>query len=204
MKATSFINARMLLCCAAAAALVLLFDAEHAFAARFSRSGVASGGSFTPRSASRPASERPAQPDRVAPADGQLRDLAAARHLADRPAGGDNGQPPEAQPPAPDQPSEPQQPLRDAVRNRNDGPWRDCPPGAAGRACRKYYGYYDYYDDDDHDQVSSPDTYDTLPCAATVITVDHVTYYRCDSTFYTQIVSDGSVLYVECDAPSGY
>ena len=43
-----------------------------------------------------------------------------------------------------------------------------------------------------------------LPCSATVITVDGVTYYSCGTTYYTQGYSGGSVVYVPSAPPPGY
>ena len=42
-----------------------------------------------------------------------------------------------------------------------------------------------------------------LPCTATVMTVNGVTYYSCGTTYYTQSYSGGSVVYVP-SAPPGY
>ena len=43
-----------------------------------------------------------------------------------------------------------------------------------------------------------------LPCSATVITVNGVTYYSCGTTYYTQSYSGGSVVYVPSAPPPGY
>ncbi|MGH7380826.1 MAG: hypothetical protein ACREKR_01155 [Candidatus Methylomirabilales bacterium] len=42
-----------------------------------------------------------------------------------------------------------------------------------------------------------------LPCSATVITVNGVTYYSCGTTYYTQSYSGGSVVYVPSAPPPG-
>ncbi|MGH8755483.1 MAG: hypothetical protein ACREU0_06615 [Burkholderiales bacterium] len=43
-----------------------------------------------------------------------------------------------------------------------------------------------------------------LPCSATVMTINGVTYYRCGTTYYTQSYSGGSVVYVPSAPPPGY
>jgi hypothetical protein len=197
-----FMRAGMILYCAATAVLLVISDAGYSYAARFSRSGVASGGSFSPRQAGSTGAVLANPADRVGNGDGHIRDRVAAGdgHWGGRDgdSGGGDAEPPAVQPPVPDEPPEARPPTRD------ERPGRNCPPGKAGRDCRKYYGYdYDYVDVDD-DHIYNPETVETLPCSATVITVDRLTYYRCDNTFYTQIFSDGSVLYVECEPPRGY
>jgi hypothetical protein len=206
VKSKLFRRAGIFLCCAAAVILALISDAGYSYAARFSRGGVASGGSFSPGHSGRAVAARTYQADHAGSVDGQFRDRVGDGNgrRADRiESGGGDGEPPAVQTPAPDEPPEVRPPIRDDrpgdVRHR-----RECPPGAAGRDCRRYYGYdYDYVDDE-HDELYDPETVETLPCSARVITVDTLTYYRCDDTYYTQIFSGGSVLYVVCDPPRGY
>ncbi len=52
--------------------------------------------------------------------------------------------------------------------------------------------------------MRTPETVEELPCATSGFTVDQITYYRCNSGFYTQIFSDDKVLYVKCEPPEGY
>ena len=205
MELKSFMRAGMFLCFAATVILVLLSDAGYSYAARFSRSGVASGGSFSPGNAGRTGAARSYPADREGTGDGQFRDRAGEGdgRRADRiESGGGDGEPPAVRPPAPDEQPEVRPPIRDD-RPGDERPGRECPPGAAGRDCRRYY-HYDYDDVVHGAETYYPETVETLPCSATVITVGSLTYYRCDTTYYTQIFSDGAVLYVQCETPSGY
>ncbi|MDN0084961.1 hypothetical protein QU487_19800, partial [Crenobacter sp. SG2305] len=47
-------------------------------------------------------------------------------------------------------------------------------------------------------------TYAALPCAATVIRVNGMPYWRCGATWLTQAYISGSVMYVATAAPPGY
>ena len=47
-------------------------------------------------------------------------------------------------------------------------------------------------------------SYVVLPCSASAITVNGVTYYTCGTTYYTQSYSEGSVVYVQSEPPPGY
>ena len=185
MKAKLFMNPGMLVCCAACIGLILISDAGYAYAARFSRQGVASSGSFAPRQAVKQAPVA----DSNAPGYGYTADRVES-------SGAYN------QPPAPEPPPENLPSRADAIRD-SDRPGRGCPPGVEGRACRKYYHYDDDVDyvDDDYEYT---ETVEELPCATSGFTVGQITYYRCNSGFYTQIFSNDKVLYVKCEPPAGY
>ena len=43
-----------------------------------------------------------------------------------------------------------------------------------------------------------------LPCSASVMTINGVTYYSCGTTYYTQSYSGGSVVYMPSAPPPGY
>ena len=43
-----------------------------------------------------------------------------------------------------------------------------------------------------------------LPCSASVMMINGVTYYSCGTTYYTQVYSGGSVVYVPTAPPPGY
>jgi hypothetical protein len=46
--------------------------------------------------------------------------------------------------------------------------------------------------------------YSTLPCTATVIVAAGTTYYRCESSWYTQAYAGGGMTYVLVAPPPGY
>ena len=43
-----------------------------------------------------------------------------------------------------------------------------------------------------------------LPCSASVMMINGVTYYSCGTTYYTPVYSGGSVVYVPTAPPPGY
>ena len=54
--------------------------------------------------------------------------------------------------------------------------------------------------------AAQPTTYvtvATLPCSATLMSANGVTYYSCGSTYYTQSYSGGSLVYVQTAPPLG-
>jgi hypothetical protein len=71
----------------------------------------------------------------------------------------------------------------------------------------------DYWDDvrddrrdwyDDRYRYGTVRVYTRLPCTGETVVVGGVTYWRCDSTWYSRTFSGGDVTYVVVSAPSGY
>jgi hypothetical protein len=66
---------------------------------------------------------------------------------------------------------------------------------------RRDDGRDDYYDNYYHYGGVAYLTY--VPCSTTVV-IDDITYYHCDSTWYTRGYKGGDVVYIVTSAPEGY